>query len=123
MRRIRTHRLAAAVVVAAAAITVTTIAVRAQSTIQPVPYDPEVCVDARYDLNGDGRLDKKDVTYWDDHSARCVDRFGNALPGVECDANLDVDRDGKVDKNDLAFLYRRLVSCMFAPVFTRPGVP
>jgi hypothetical protein len=83
--------------------------------IVPVPYDPQNCTLARYDLNGDGTLNKKDVLYFDEHAARCMDPFGMALPGVECDENLDVDRDGKVDRYDLDYLYRYILSCLYPP--------
>lgn len=94
--------------------------------IEPVPYNPAMCSAARYDLNGDGTLNKRDVLYFDEHAARCMDPFGMAIPGVECDPKLDVDRDGKVDRYDLDYLYRYILTCLYPPrpnTGVQPGEP
>jgi len=94
--------------------------------IEPVPYNPADCVASRYDLNGDGTLNKGDVLYFEREAARCMDRFGNALPGVVCDPRLDVNQDGKVDKTDLEHLYRYILVCLYPPrpnTGLRPGQP
>lgn len=80
--------------------------------IAPVPYNPANCTAARYDLNGDGVLNKKDVNYFDEHARPCLDRYGMHIPGSSCEPKLDVNRDGKVDRYDLDYLYRFILSCL-----------
>jgi len=88
--------------------------------IRPVPFVPGICMDPQFDLNGDGRVDKRDVTWWDEHAAPCLDPFGNPIPGAECDPKCDVNRDGVVDLNDLAYLYRHVFTCLFRPTDVQP---
>jgi len=114
--------LVLAVVGAVALAAAATVSAQGGSTIVPVPYDPTNCRDSRFDLNGDGILNKRDITYWGEEAAPCLDPFGGALPGVQCDPALDIDQDGKVDRADHDLLYRYLFSCMFPPI-TRSRLP
>jgi|GEM_PF-2453887 len=92
-------------------------------TIDPVPYEPRLCTDPELDLNGDGVLNKADITYWDEGTRQCLDNEGHEIPGQKCDPKFDIDKDGDVDYDDLALLYRYLVTCMFPPYDVLPGPP
>ena len=105
---------AVGVVLAVAAWGVGNLGAQAQmADIEPVPYNPSNCTSARYDLNGDGVLNKKDVLYFDEFAAPCLDRYGMNIPGSVCEPKLDVNRDGKVDRYDLDYLYRFILSCLY----------
>ena len=79
-----------------------------EAPIQPVPIAPPVCDVARFDLNGDGRLDMRDILQWRRLSAGC--QLGSPV-GELCPVELDYDHDGLVEYEDLRLMVSHWHGC------------
>ena len=90
----------------------------APQPIRPAPYVPGICSNPRFDMDGNGRLDKRDILSWEEQARErmCIDEHGRQLPPAGCEiGKLDVNGDGQVSMADFWLLYNYLYTCMFPP--------
>ena len=88
--------------------------------IRPAPYVPGICSNPRFDMDGNGRLDKRDILSWEEQAMGrgCIDEHGRPLGECEI-GKLDVNGDGRVTMADFWLLYNYLYTCMFPPTDIR----
>lgn len=82
----------------------------AQGRVSPgQPVDHVFCRTTRYDLNGDGRLAKSDMYWWQNQVAARGCQLGGVATG-NC-VQLDINGDTYIDVSDMQTMYDHFLTC------------
>lgn len=109
-------RLAAVLALVSVVLVGMAAATYAQGGTQP----PDRCDNAKYDIDGDGSLDRQDLNAWKLLFVRsgCKD-LGSEVNPDGCSPRLDLDGDGAASRADLDELIQTYMICL-RPEWTYP---
>jgi hypothetical protein len=114
----RVVRLALALAIIGVVLVGVTAVARAQVA------QPEICRDpGRYDMNGDGVVDRLDVMAWKNAYLAARGDDCNITTGKTegCPASLDLDGNGVVDTSDAGAQIQIWMMCIRPSAFVNPG--
>ena len=88
---------------------------------QQVPPPPMECDNPKFDIDGDGNLDRQDLNEWKLLFVRSgCERLGAPIAADGCSPRLDLDGDGLATRADLDELIQTFLICTRSP-FVYPG--